>query len=126
MIEDVEYIRVTIAVHPDNVPDANQLARVLGYGPDDDRTFTVPGYQHDDGNAYCVASGLVKPAFVEDVFVEDLPEPEWGADMEAASRAQAKVVIGGPAQPDKIAAIVGDDPQAALVALGLTRSYPEE
>jgi len=116
-----EYIRVTIATPEAHTADANQLARVLGYGPDDDKTFGAPDYEDGDGNVYCVASGLVKPAFVEDAFVEDLPEPEWGADMEAASRAQAKVVIGGPAQPDKIVAIIGDDVQAALAELELTR-----
>lgn len=122
-----DYIRVTIACPEDHIADANQLARVLGYGPDDDKTFSAPVYKDGDDNLYSVASGLVKPQFLEDAF-QPLIEPEWGADMEAAERAQALVMVGGPADPSRITAIIGDDPDAARVEMGISRisEYPEQ
>lgn len=112
-------IRLTFACPAAHISDANQLARVVGYGPDDDKTYGEPQYQGADGNLYAVASGLVVPHFAE-VATSPLVEPEWGADMEAAQRAQALAALGEPAAPDHIAAVVGDDVAEALAFLGLT------
>ena len=112
-------IRITFACPAAHIADANQLARVVGYGPDDDKTYDEPRYQDASGNLYAVASVLVVPHFVE-VATSPLAEPEWGADMAAAQRAQALAALGEPAAPDHIAAVVGDDVPEALAFLGLT------
>lgn len=112
-------IRITFAAPAAHIADANQLARVVGYGPNDDKTYGEPQYQDADGNLYAVASGLVVPHFVE-VATSPLTEPAWGADMAAAQRAQSLAALGQPASPDHIAAVVGDDVQGALAFLGLT------
>lgn len=112
-------IRLTFACPAAHIDDANQLARVVGYGPDDDKTYGEPRYQDAAGNLYAVASGLVVPHFVE-VATSPLTEPEWGADMAAAQRAQALAALGQPAAPEHIAAFVGDDVAGALAFLGLT------
>lgn len=112
-------IRLTFACPAAHIADANQLARVIGYGPDDDKTYGEPRYQDADGNLYAVASGLVVPHFVE-VATSPLAEPEWGADMDAAQRAQALAALGEPAAPGHIAAVVEDDVAEALAFLGLS------
>ena len=112
-------IRITFACPEKFIDDANQLARVVGYGPDDDKTYGEPRYKDKDGNKYSVASGLVVPHFVE-VTTSELIEPEWGADMVAAKRAQALAALGLPAAPTHIAAVPGDNAQEALNFLELT------
>lgn len=112
-------IRLTFACPAAHIADANQLARVVGYGPDDDQTYGEPQYQDADGNLYAVASGLVEPSFVTTA-TSPLAEPEWGADMDAAQRAQALAALGEPAAADHIAAVVGDDVAEALAFLGLS------
>lgn len=118
-------IRITFACPEAHIADANQLARCVGYGPDDDKTYGGAQYQDADGNRYDVASGLVVPHFVE-ATMSPLNEPEWGADMEAAQRAQALAALGEPASPEHIAAIVGDDVNEALNFLGLMPIKTEE
>ena len=112
-------IRLTFAAPEAFIPDANQLARVIGLSPDDDKTYGEPQYQDAAGNLYSVASGLVEPSFI-DTATSPLEEPEWGADMAAAQRAQALAALGEPAAPDHIAAVVGDDVAEALAFLGLS------
>jgi len=111
-------IRVTIACPEAHIADANQLSRVLGYSPDDDGTFGAAGWRDAGGARYAVASTLAADAFPVDA-AEPLAAPPWGADMEAATRAQALLRIGGSAAPDALVAVIGDDPQAALAELGV-------
>lgn len=113
-------ITITVACPEAMIGDANQLARVLGYGPDDDQTYGAALWQDADGNRYAVSSGLVSEAFPT-AAAAPLAPPSWSADMTAAARAQAAISIGEAAAPDRIAVIIGDDPQAALVALGVVR-----
>lgn len=119
--------RITIAAPNTHISDANQLARVLGYSEDDVKTFGAAEYFDSIGNLYSVASGIVEPVFLINAFSE-LIEPEWGADMEAAQRAQAILQHGNTeetetclARPDKIVAVVADDPKVAITLLGLNR-----
>lgn len=111
-------IRLTFACPEAHILDANQLARVIGLSPDDDKTYGEPQYQDADGNLYAVASGLVESSFLITA-TSPLTEPEWGADMAAAQRAQALAALGESAAPGHIAAIVGDDVSEALAFLGL-------
>lgn len=110
-------IRLTFACPEAFISDANQLARAIGLS-DDDQTYGEPRFQDEGGNLYAVASGLVEPSFITTA-TSPLVEPEWGADMAAAQRAQALAALGEPAAPDHIAAVVGDDVAEALAFLGL-------
>ena len=111
---------VTIAVPTAHIEDANQLARCIGIGPDDDRTFSFgPNMADAQGNTYTVASGYVSSGFCE-IAAGVLQAPAWGCDLAAAQRAQARVRIGEAATPDTIAAVIGDDLAAALAVMGLS------
>ena len=112
--------RVTIACPQAHIADANQLARCIGLGPDDDKTYGAALWQDAAGNLYAMASAIVADTFATTAG-SPLTAPEWGCNMAAARRAQALIQIGPPASPDKIAAIFGDDAFAAVAAMGLTR-----
>jgi hypothetical protein len=114
-----DLMRVTIACPEALIGDANQLARCIGLGPDDDQTYGAPVWRDAGGNAYAVASAVVSPAFI-DTASSQLVAPDWGCDLAAAGRAQAAISIGAAAAPGVLAAIIGDDVQAALAALGVT------
>ena len=117
-------MRITIACPAALIADANQLARCIGLGPEDDRTYGAPVWRDAAGNPYAVASAVVSPAFVGTAS-SPLVAPEWGCDMAAAARAQAVIAIGASAAPGILAAIIGDDVQAALAALGVTMAEDE-
>lgn len=134
-----DLILVTIAVPEAMLIDANQLARCVGYGPDDDQTFRTPCWQDAEGNVYSVASGPVWPAFLA-VPGQTLVEPEWGADMEAAERAQATLRVSDMRSPedpeaappivaqadvDHVSAVIGPEGLTALGLLGLVPVAPE-
>ena len=112
---------VTIAVPTAHVEDANQLARCIGIGPDDDLTFAFgPNMRDAQGNTYTVVSGWVVDYFAQ-IATAELLEPAWGCDLAAAAqRAQVRVRIGEAATPDTIAAVIGDDLAAALATMGLS------
>jgi len=114
---------VTIACPAAMIEDANQFARCIGLGPDDERTYGAPCWQDAEGNLYAVSSGLVGPTFAQTA-ESPLVEPAWGCDLAAAQRAQALIQIGPPASPLRLAAVFGDDGMAAVAALGLT-AVPE-
>ena len=86
--------RVTIAVPETHTADANQLALVLGESIHDDRTFTSLNYQDEHGNLYSVCSTVAKPVFAAKAG-QPLQAPSFApdADLEAATRAQALLVI---------------------------------
>ena len=113
-------IRVTIACPEALIGDANQLALCLGYGETDAQTYGAAIWQDEFGNRYAVASAVVEDGFAANAS-SPLIEPPWGADMEAAARAQALIQIDAPAGPDRLAAVFGDDAMAALSVLGVTR-----
>lgn len=126
-----DLITVTIAVPSALIADARQLARCIGYSADDENTFREPSYQDSGGNLYAVASGPVKPAFIQDA-VSALIEPEWGADLVAANRAQATLNVTDAryidgvepgeipsAIPDYITAVIGIAGTDAIRDMGL-------
>ena len=120
-----DLINITIAVPVDMVSDANALARCVGYSADDERTFGDPAWQDAEGRPYSIASGPVWPAFLA-VPGQALIEPEWGADLAAANRAQALLVVAMPGEevqpvdPEHISAVVGMDGITASQMLGLS------
>jgi hypothetical protein len=117
-------MRVTIACPEAMVADANQLALCLGVGPDEAMTYGAPIWQDAQGNRYAVASAIVPSGFVATATAPLVP-PAWGADLAAAARAQAAVLIGAPAAPERLAASLAENPQDALAELGLALVAPE-
>lgn len=125
-------MRITIACPEALIPDGQNLAMVLGYGPADADTYREASWQDAEGNRYAVASTLVFGSFVGKATTA-LERPEWDVEpyqvnMAAASRAQAQLVfVPDPytegavtaARPDKIVALLLDDPQAAIALLGV-------
>jgi len=120
-----DQINVTVAAPLAHVADASQLARCVGYSVDDERTFSGPDWRDGEGNLYRVTSGPVWPAFLA-VPGQALAEPEWGADLAAANRAQALLVVTLPGEevqpvdPEHISAVVGLDGVTAAQMLGLS------
>ena len=119
-------MRLTIACPNALRDDANQLAMVLGYGPDDVQTYVALNWHDVDGNLYACASLTVSDTFTTTA-QSPLQRPAWDTDshvnMAAANRAQAALVFSltpVTAMPDKLTACVGDDALATLAAMGLT------
>jgi len=120
-------MRLTIACPNALRDDANNLAMVLGYRPDDAETYVALNWQDADGNLYAVASLPVSDAFTT-AAQSGLQRPSWDTDniidMDAARRAQAALVFSltpVTAMPDKLTACAGDDALAVLAAMGLTQ-----
>jgi len=120
-------MRLTIACPEALRDDANQLAMVLGYGPDDTETYVALNWQDAGGNLYACASLIVSDAFTT-AAQSGLQRPAWDTDntvnMAGANRAQAALVFSltpVTAMPDKLTACVSDDALATLAAMGLTQ-----
>ena len=119
-------MRITIACPATLRSDANQLAMVLGYRPDDAETYAALNWQDAGGNLYACASLTVSDAFTT-AAQSGLQRPSWDVDniieMDAARRAQAALVFSltPVTMPDKLTACAGDDALATLAAVGLTQ-----
>ena len=125
-------MRITIACPEALRDDANNLAMVLGFGPDDAATYGGLNWQDAGGNLYACASLTVSDAFTTTAQTA-LQRPAWDTDsaisMAAANRAQAALVFSltpVTAMPDKLTACVGDDALATLAAMGLTHVVVDE
>jgi len=120
-------MRLTIACPNALRDDANNLAMVLGYRPDDAETYVGLNWQDAGGNLYACASLIVSDAFTT-AAQSGLQRPAWDTDsvidMDAAWWAQEALVFSltpVAAMPDKLTACVGDDALAVLAAMGLTQ-----
>jgi|SRR5690554_180779 len=132
-------LRTTIATPAAHMPDANQIALVLGESIHDDKTFTAANYQDAAGNLYAVCSTVAKPIFAAKAG-QPLQAPSFApdADLEAATRAQSLLVIEDrtsdspvPVQagPDHIAVILDTrfgEAQEHIASMGLTLVPSEE
>jgi len=125
-------MRLTIACPDALRDDANQLAMVLGYGPDDALTYGGLNWHDVGGNLYACASLIVSDTFTATA-QSGLQRPAWDTDnhvnMAAANRAQAALVFSLEAvevAPDKLTACAGDDALATLAAMGLTQVEVDE
>ena len=125
-------MRITIACPDALRDDANNLAMVLGYRPDDAETYVGLNWQDAGGNLYACASLIVSDAFTT-AAQSGLQRPAWDTDntvnMAGANRAQAALVFSltpVTAMPDKLTACVGDDGLATLAAMGLTQVEVDE
>ena len=120
-------MRLTIACPDALRDDANQIAMVLGYGPDDAETYVGLNWQDAGGNLYACASLPVPDTFTTTA-QSPLQRPAWDTDnhvnMAGANRAQSALVFSltpVTAMPDKLTACAGDDALAVLAAMGLTQ-----
>ena len=120
-------MRLTIACPATLRSDANQLAMVLGYGPDDAETYGGLNWQDAGGNLYACASLTVSDTFTTTA-QSGLQRPSWDTDnhvnMAGANRAQSALVSSQTpvtAMPDKLTACAGDDALATLAAMGPTQ-----
>jgi len=125
-------VRLTIACPDALRDDANNLAMVLGYGPDDALTYGGLNWQDAGGNLYACASLTVSDTFTTTA-QSGLQRPSWDIDntvnMAGANRAQAALVFSltpVTAMPDKLTACVGHDALATLAAMGLTHGIGED
>ena len=120
-------MRLTIACPNALRDDANNLAMVLGYRPDDAETYVGLNWQDAGGNLYACASLPVSDTFTTTA-QSPLQRPAWDIDntvnMAEANRAQSALVFSldpVAAMPDKLTACAGDDALAVLAAMGLTQ-----
>jgi len=120
-------MRLTIACPDALRDDANNLAMVLGYRPDDAETYVGLNWRDAGGNLYACASLIVSDAFTTTA-QSGLQRPAWDTDntvnMAGANRAQAALVFSldpVAAMPDKLTACAGDNALAVLAAMGLTQ-----
>jgi len=120
-------MRLTIACPEALRDDANNLAMVLGYGPDDAETYGELNWQDAGGNLYACASLTVSDAFTTTA-QSPLQRPAWDIDnhvnMAGANRAQSALVFSltpVTPMPDKLTACAGDDALATLAAMGPTQ-----
>jgi len=120
-------MRLTIACPEALRDDANNLAMVLGYCPDDAETYVGLNWQDAGGNLYACASLPVPDTFTTTA-QSPLQRPAWDTDnhvnMAGANRAQSALVFSltpVTAMPDKLTACAGDDALAVLAAMGLTQ-----
>ena len=120
-------MRLTIACPDALRDDANNLAMVLGYRPDDAETYVGLNWQDAGGNLYACASLIVSDAFTT-AAQSGLQRPAWDTDnyvnMAGANRAQSALAFSldpVAAMPDKLTACAGDDALAVLAAMGLTQ-----
>ena len=125
-------MRITIACPDALRDDANNLAMVLGYRPDDAETYVGLNWQDAGGNLYACASLPVSDTFTT-AAQSGLQRPAWDTDniidMAGANRAQAALVVSLTpvmAMPDKLTACAGDDALATLAAMGLTHGIGED
>ena len=125
-------MRITIACPDALRDDVNNLAMVLGYGPDDAETYVGLNWQDAGGNLYACASLPVSDTFTTTA-QSPLQRPAWDIDntvnMAGANRAQSALVFSldpVAAMPDKLTACAGDDALAVLAAMGLTQVEVDE
>lgn len=119
--------RMSLAVPQALMPQANQLALIVGVSEYDDKTFTAANWQDADGNLYAVCSTVIKPVvlglFGINLSNITLPAHAINADVTAAQQALDKVVMykqGDKASTANIMCAIDFEPLAAFDDMGLT------
>lgn len=127
-------MRYTVAVHESLIAQANNLAAIIGVGPEDMQTFGASPWRNAEGDAFALASFVGAPDLPA-VLEAGLARPTWDADgiVDLALAAGALAVLDLPdpetgaaplATSGRIAVVPEMEGSAAISALGLT--YPEE
>ena len=119
--------RMSLAVPQALMPQANQLALIVGVSEYDDKTFTAANWQDANGNLYAVCSTVIKPVVLGlfGISLTDitLPAHAVNADVTAAQSALDKVVMykqGDKASTASIMCAIDFEPLAAFADMGLT------
>lgn len=119
--------RMSLAVPQALMPQANQLALIVGESEHDDKTFITANWQDKDGNLYAVCSTVIKPVVLGlfGVSLTDitLPDHAINADVAVAQQALDKVVMykqGDKASTASIMCAIDFEPLAAFEDMGLT------
>jgi hypothetical protein len=118
--------RMSLAVPQALIPQANQLALIVGESEHDDKTFTTANWQDKDGNLYAVCSTVIKPVVLGLFGISlsniTLPAHAVNADVAAAQQALDKVVMwqGDKVSTAKIMCAIDFEPLTAFSDMGLT------
>jgi len=127
-------MRLTAACPVAHMPDANDLAMVLAFGPDDALTYANPTWKDAAGNLYAAASFDALDEWMVGA-QSPLARPVWDdtdeVGMAGAERAQALLyvvpsdadgaLIDPLANPTRITIMPNENGLAALSAMGLTQ-----
>ncbi|WP_105245427.1 hypothetical protein [Psychrobacter sp. Marseille-P5312] len=122
--------RMSLAVPQALMPQANQLALIVGVSEHDDKTFTSANWQDKDGNLYAVCSTVIKPVVLSlaDVSLADSPLQTKGADLSLAQQALDKVVRykqGDKVSSDTIMCAIDFEPLQVFSDMGLMTTNNE-
>lgn len=119
--------RMSLAVPQALMPQANQLALIVGVSEYDDNTFTSANWKDTEGNLYAVCSTVIKPVVLGlfGISLTDitLPAHASNADVAAAQQALDKVVMykqGDKVSTAKIMCAIDFEPLQAFSDMGLT------
>ncbi len=119
--------RMSLAVPQALIPQANQLALIVGESEYDNETFTTANWQDRDGNLYAVCSTVIKPVVLGlfGISLTDitLPTHASNADVTAAQQALDKVVMykqGDKVITASIMCAIDFEPLTAFSDMGLT------
>lgn len=117
--------RMTVIVPELMIPQANQLALIVGESADDVNTFIQTSYQDKEGNLYAVCSTVIKPIVLSllDTPLVDSPLKAEEADLVLAQQAMDKVIMyeqGVIATTDHIYVGIDIAPFVFFEDLGLT------
>ena len=125
-------MRITVSAPELLVPEANQLAMVLGFSLADGETFVGLNWKDASGNLYSAASFEASEDWVTKA-ESPLVRPSWDVDnqidMAMAEEAQSVLIYSQEpllANKDNITAIGGMEGIDALIAMGLTTNTNEE
>ena len=119
--------RMSLAVPQALMPQANQLALIVGESEHDNETFTHANWQDANGNLYAVCSTVIKPVVLGlfGISLTDvtLPAHAINADITAAQQALDKVVMykqGDKVSTASIMCAIDFEPLQAFADMGLT------
>ena len=125
--------RMSLAVPQALMPQANQLALIVGVSEYDNETFTTANWQDKDGNLYAVCSTVIKSVVLGLFGISltniTLPAHAINADVTAAKQALDKVVMyqeGVMVTPEHIYIGIDIDPFDMFEQLGLTTILGED
>lgn len=118
---------MSLAVPQALMPQANQLALIVGESSDDDKTFSNANYQDANGNLYAVCSTVIKPVVLGlfGIILSNitLPAHASNADVVVAQQALDKVVKykqGDKVSTASIMCAIDFEPLQVFSDMGLT------
>jgi len=113
---------LVIAVPNRMMPQANQLALVMGESKYDDQTFKTASWVASDGTLVSVQSTRVKEGYLDPLGASALSAPVHSPEvnLSAAEEARSVVSMSGPARYGAIVYIVDKDYDTAMAELDVS------